>query len=199
MAHHDQKKRGEWASFIATLLIAGLAAAWALIPTKVLEATWQAEQQQMSAWAGESANRWVLSQAVGVMNEAAKDAERTAAGLGDSGAERWLTDRIYASLLWASLIAYRAHALTMWGLLGIPLILAASVDGFYVREIRKTAFISQSPIRHKIGVHFFRLVSIAIVIWLCLPIPMPIVVAPLVVGFMSFSMWLWVSHLQKRL
>ncbi|QLQ25083.1 MAG: hypothetical protein HZT41_09615 [Dechloromonas sp.] len=52
MAHHDQKKRGEWATFFATLLIAGLAAAWALIPTKVLEATWQAEQRQMSAWAG---------------------------------------------------------------------------------------------------------------------------------------------------
>jgi hypothetical protein len=199
VSHHDQKKRGEWATFIATLLIAGLMAAWALIPTKVLEATWQAEQQQMSAWAGESTNRWILSQTVGAMNGAAKDAERTAAGLGDSGAERWLTDRIYASLLWASLIAYRAHALTMWGLLGIPLILAASVDGFYVREIRKTAFISQSPIRHKIGVHSFRLVGVAMVAWLCLPVPMPAIAALAVVCFAAVSLWLWVGHLQKRL
>jgi hypothetical protein len=197
--HHDPKKRGEWATFIATLLIAGLMAAWALIPAKVLEATWQAEQQQMSAWTGESTNRRVLSQVVGSMNGAAKDAERTAAGLGESVAERWLTDRIYASLLWASLVAYRAHALTMWGLLGLPLILAASVDGFYVREIRKTAFISQSPIRHKIGVHSFRLVSVAMVAWLCLPVPMPVIVAPAVVCFAAASLWLWVGHLQKRL
>lgn len=199
MPHHDQKKRGEWATFVAPLLIAGLMAAWALIPTKALEATWQAEQQQMSAWTGEPTSRWILSQAVGAMNGAAKDADRSAAGLGDSGAERWLTDRIYASLLWANLIVYRAHALTMWGLLGIPLILAASVDGFYVREIRKTAFISQSPIRHKIGVHSFRLVGVAMVAWLCLPVPMPVIAAPAVVCFAAVSLWLWVGHLQKRL
>lgn len=199
MPRNEQRKRGEWATFIATLLVAGLLAAWALIPTKVLEATWQVEQQQMSAWAGESANRWILSQAVGAMNGTARDAERTVSSLGDSGVERWLTDRIYASLLWANLIVYRAHALMMWGLLGIPLILAASVDGFYVREIRKTAFISQSPIRHKIGVHSFRLVGVAMVAWLCLPVPMPVIVAPVVVCFAAFSLWLWVGHLQKRL
>lgn len=199
MPRNEQRKRGEWATFIATLLVAGLLAAWALIPTKVLEATWQVEQQQMSAWAGESANRWILSQAVGAMNGTARDAERTVSSLCDSGVERWLTDRIYASLLWANLIVYRAHALMMWGLLGIPLILAASVDGFYVREIRKTAFISQSPIRHKIGVHSFRLVGVAMVAWLCLPVPMPVIVAPVVVCFAAFSLWLWVGHLQKRL
>jgi hypothetical protein len=113
--------------------------------------------------------------------------------------ERWLADRIYASVLWGTTVAYRAYALLMWGLLGIPLILAASVDGFYVREIRKTAFISQSPIRHKIGVHFFRLVSIAMVLWLFLPVPMPIIAAPAVVCFMALSLWLWVGNLQKRL
>lgn len=199
MPRHEHQKRGEWAAFVATLLIVGLVALWALIPTQVLEATWRAEQQQMSSAAGESANRWIRAQAAGAMGATAKDAERTAAGLGDSAIERWLTERIYASLLWANLAAYRAHALLMWSLLGIPLILAASVDGFYVREIRKTAFISQSPIRHKIGVHFFRLVSLAVVAWLCLPFPMPIIAAPLVVCFTAISMWLWVGHLQKRL
>ncbi|HMW53724.1 MAG TPA: DUF4400 domain-containing protein [Rhodocyclaceae bacterium] len=199
MPRQEHQRKGEWTAFFATLLAVGIVALWALIPTQVLEATWQAEQQQMSSWAGESADRWIKAQAVEAVSAAAREAERTAAGLGDSAIERWLTDRIYASLLWANLALYRAHALLMWSLLGIPLILAASVDGFYVREIRKTAFISQSPIRHKIGVHFFRLVSLAVVAWLCLPLPMPIVVAPLVVSFMALSMWLWVGHLQKRL
>lgn len=199
MPRQGHQRKGEWSAFFATLLAVGFVALWALMPAKVLEAMWQAEQQQMSSWAGESANYWIKAQAVEAVISAAMDAERTAAGLGGSVIERWLKDRIYASLLWANLALYRAYAILMWSLLGIPLILAASVDGFYVREIRKTAFISQSPIRHKIGVHFFHLVSLAVVAWLCLPFPMPIVVAPLVVSFMALSLWLWVGHLQKRL
>ena len=199
MARRDNTKQGEWASFFTVLLFAGLVATWAMVPAKVVEATWQAEQQQMATWAGESAHRWIMSQALGTIGSAGKDAERAAAGLGDSGVERWLTDRIYASLIWVSLAAYRAHALLMWGFLGIPLILAASVDGVYVREIRKTAFISQSPIRHKIGVHFSRLISVAVAAWLSLPVPMPIIAAPVVVCFLAASLWLWLSHLQKRL
>jgi hypothetical protein len=199
MARQDSKRQGEWGAFIAVLLMAALLAALALIPSRAMEETWQAEQQQMSAWAGELASRWVTSQALPVMTSMAKDAEKATSNLGGSQIEKWLTDRIYASLIWANVVAYRAYALMMWALLGIPLILAASVDGFYVREIRKTAFISQSPIRHKIGIHFFRLVSIAMVFWLFLPVPMPIVVAPLAVCFVAASMWLWVGHLQKRL
>ena len=195
----QEKKPGPWGAFIAVLLCVGLIAAWALVPGRVLEATWQAEQSQMKAWAGDASNRWIMSQAAGAMSDAAKDAEKTATALGNSLIERWLTDRIYASLLWANIIIYRAQALVMWGLLGMPLVLAASVDGFYVREIRKNAFISQSPIRHTIGVHFFRLVTIAMVVWLCLPIPVPIIAAPAVLLFASLSLWLWVGNLQKRL
>ncbi len=199
MARQVSKKQGEWGSFVAVMLIAGLIAAWALIPARVLEETWQAEQQQMSAWAGETASRWVMAQAADSLGGTAREAAKAANDLGGSQIEKWLTDRIYASLIWANVVAYRAYALMMWALLGIPLILAASVDGFYVREIRKTAFISQSPIRHKIGIHFFRLVSIAMVLWLFLPAPMPIIAAPAVVCFMAISLWLWVGNLQKRL
>lgn len=199
MPRNDQRKPDPWATFIATLIAAAFLAAWALIPPRVLESTWQLEQEQMSAWAGEHAQRWVLSESVAAMRETATDAERTAATLGDNGVERWLTDRIIASLLWANLVVYRAHALMMWGLLGIPLILAASVDGFYVRQIRKTSFISQSPIRHQIGVQSLRLVGVAMLAWLFLPVPMPAVAAPAVVCFAAFALWLWVGHLQKRL
>jgi hypothetical protein len=199
MARQDSKKQGEWGKFIAVLLMVALLAALALIPSRAIEKTWQAEQRQMSAWAGESSNRWVTSQALPVMTSMAKDAEKAASNLGGSQIEKWLMDRIYTSLIWANVVAYRAYALMMWALIGIPLILAASVDGFYVREIRKTAFTSQSPIRHKIGIHFFRLVSIAMVLWLFLPVPMPIIAAPAVVCFMAISLWLWVGNLQKRL
>jgi hypothetical protein len=113
--------------------------------------------------------------------------------------DHWATDRIYTSLIWLNLITYRSFTLLMWGLLGIPFVLAASVDGFYLREIRKTSFVSQSPIRHKIGIHFFKLVSVAVLVWLCIPVPMPFIVAPTVICFLALSLWLWVGHLQKRL
>jgi hypothetical protein len=194
-----EQKKSDWATFIATLLIVGMVAIWALIPIQVMEATWQSEQNQMTSWAGELSDGWIKAQAAGTLVAIAEDAKKAADSLGESPIEHWLQGRIYASLLWANLVAYRVSALLMWSLLGIPLIFAASVDGFYVREIRKTAFVSQSPIRHKIGVHFFKLVSFAILAWLFLPVPMPIFVAPMVVCFAAVSMWLWVGHLQKRL
>jgi hypothetical protein len=198
MARQEQK-RGEWGSFFAVLLLIGFLAAWALIPVRVIDATWQAEQQQMTRWAGEGANQWIVLQTASALSETAKDAGKAAASLSNSDIERWLTDRIYASLIWGNLITYRSFTLLMWGLLGIPFVLAASVDGFYLREIRKTSFVSQSPIRHKIGIHFFKLVSLAILVWLCIPVPMPFIAAPTVICFLALSLWLWVGHLQKRL
>lgn len=198
MARQEQK-RGEWGSFFAILLFVGFMAAWALIPVRVLDATWQAEQQQMSTWAGEGANQWISLQTASALSETAKDASKAADSLSQSDIERWLTGRIYASLIWVNLITYRGFALLMWGLLGIPFVLAASVDGFYLREIRKTSFVSQSPIRHKIGIHLFKLVSLAVLVWLCIPVPMPFIVAPMVICFLAMSLWLWVGHLQKRL
>jgi hypothetical protein len=198
MARQEQK-RGEWGSFFAVLLLSGFLAVWVLIPVRVIDATWQAEQQQMTRWAGEGANQWIVLQTASALSETAKDAGKAAASLSKSDIERWLTDRIYASLIWSNLITYRSFTLLMWGLLGIPFVLAASVDGFYLREIRKTSFVSQSPIRHKIGIHFFKLVSLAILVWLCIPVPMPFIAPPMVICFLALSLWLWVGHLQKRL
>ena len=198
MARQD-KKHGEWGALFAVLLLIGLLATWALIPSRVIDATWNAEQQQMASWAGEVANQWIVLQTASALSETAKDAGKAAASLSKSDIERWLTERIYASLIWGSLITYRGFSLLMWGLLGIPFVLAASVDGFYLREIRKNSFVSQSPIRHKIGIHFFKLVSLAVLVWLCVPVPMPFITAPVVICFLAMSLWLWVGHLQKRL
>lgn len=198
MARQEQK-RGEWGSFIAVLLLIGVLATWALIPVRVIDATWLAEQQQMTRWAGERANQWVILQTASALNVIAQDAGKVAAELSRREINHWATDRIYTSLIWLNLITYRSFTLLMWGLLGIPFVLAASVDGFYLREIRKTSFVSQSPIRHKIGIHFFKLVSVAVLVWLCIPVPVPFIAAPVVICFLALSIWLWVGHLQKRL
>ena len=37
------------------------------------------------------------------------------------------------------------------------------------------------------------------VVWLCHLGPAPLFVAPSVIAFMAFSLWLWAGNLQKRL
>ena len=194
-----EKKRGEWGAFVGIVLMVGILAVWAIIPLKVMESSWRTEQETMASWAGEGTRRWIESQAGEILNQVAIEGAKAVNGMGSSQIDGWLAGRVYVTLLWASLVVYRAYVLMMWALIGIPLILAASLDGLYIREIRKHSFVSQSPIRHKIGIHFFRLVSIVMVVWLCLPIPAPVFVAPSVIGFMAFSLWLWASNLQKRL
>lgn len=199
MAQQAQQKQGQWSSFIATLLMAGFIAMLALIPSQAIEQTWQAETSQIKSIGGDRAHVWIRAQMAGFMSDIVKSGVETETNLGTSKVENWVRDRIYASLLWANLALYRAASLLMWSLIGLPLIMAAAVDGFYVREIRKMAFTSQSPIRHKIGIHFFRMVSIALLFWLMLPVPMPMIAAPLVIVFFSVSTWLWVGNLQKRI
>lgn len=124
MARQEQK-RGEWGSFIAVLLLIGFLAAWALIPVRFIDATWLAEQQQMTRWAGEGANQWVTFQTASALNVMAQDAGKAAARLSRSEIDHWAMDRIYTSLIWLNLITYRSFTLLMWGLLGIPFVLAA--------------------------------------------------------------------------
>lgn len=153
----------------------------------------------MAGWVGESAETWLALQSTASAHAVAIDSGRRAQKFTGSALERWLLDRSCSSLLWVRLIVYRAHAFLLWGLLGAPLLLATLLDGLLVREIRKTAFVSQSPIRHKLGVHSLRLVGFAMLVWLVVPWPMSLGVVPAVVVFVAISAWLWLGHLQKRL
>lgn len=79
------------------------------------------------------------------------------------------------------------------------LLLAAYLDGHFVREIRKYSFVAQSPIRHKLGVRLIWIVLAGFAGWVMVPIPMPLLLAPMLIVLISYSLWLWVSNLQKRL
>lgn len=194
-----EKRQSEWGRFLTIMLMVSAVAAWMLIPSKVLEATWRSELSQTSSWAGEGTQRWAWSKTQELIQQSGAVAMAAAASMGDSLFERWMKDRLYATWLWASIILYRSQMLLIWGLLGIPVILAAVMDGYYVREIRKWSFQAQSPIRHKLGVHMHRWVAFILVGWLLLPIPMPLVLAPLVMIFTAWALWLWTGNLQKRL
>lgn len=198
MNNRRNPNQQSWGNFFAVLFIVGLFAAIALIPSKVMESSLQAEINAITQVGSEQTKAWISAKAAAFIEPTVESAKKQIAELGSSQIENWLADRIYATTLWIGIIAYRVQTMTMWFLVGLPLLLAATVDGYYVREIRKSAFTSQSPIRHKIGVHFFRLVTIALLIWLLLPIYVPPFVAPFAIIFAAVSMWLWVANLQKR-
>lgn len=119
--------------------------------------------------------------------------------LGNQGFSRWMRERVEASWLWIGLVAYRLHVLMGWFIPGIPMAIVSYLDGHYVREIRKYSFVAQSPIRHKLGIRVLWSAILGLVGWLLVPIPLPVLIAPVLTVCLAYALWLWVSNLQKRL
>ena len=142
-------------TFVAVALVLGIAAAWALIPPAAIRSAWVAERAGMYAvvGAGEGA----------LFGRTLDDLEGALASdfrglLGDvrsigqgpwdpAGFSDWLQGRIVVTWVWVGLIAYRLQVLMGWLLPSMPLTMAAYLDDQFVREIRKYAFVAQSPIR----------------------------------------------------
>lgn len=194
-------------TFVAVAFVMGIAAAWALIPPAAIRSAWVAERAGVYAVAG--AGEGVL------FGRTLDDLEGSLASdfrgwLGDvrsirqgpwdpAGFSDWLQGRVVVTWLWVGLIAYRLQVLMGWWLPGMPLTMAAYLDGQFVREIRKYAFVAQSPIRHSLAVRVLWIVLIGLVAWLIVPLPMPALLPPGLILAIAYALWLWVSNLQKRL
>ena len=165
------------------------------------------ERGEVYALAGEG-EHVVYGQAVrGLKDSMSKDfqgflteAESIGQGpLGNANLSQWMRSRIEATWLWVGLLVYRLHVLIGWLVPGIPLAIVAYLDGHYIREIRKFSFVAQSPIRHKLGIRVMWVVLVGLSCWLLIPVPLPALIAPALTVSLSYSLWLWVSNLQKRL
>lgn len=196
-----------WSTFVAVVLFLVMALTWALISPAWLRSAWIAERAGVHALAGvgESA---VFGRTLAELQESLGegfrgllgDAQTFGQGPWDPGGfSRWMQERIVATWLWIGLISYRLQVLRGWLLPGIPLAMAAYRDGQLVREIRKYAFVAQSPIRHSLGVRVLWLVLMGLAGWLIVPAPMPAILPPLLIVAIAYALWLWVSNLQKRL
>ncbi len=182
-------------------------ATWLFIPPSVIRGAWMAERGEVYALAGEGEHR-VFGQVITSLQQTMSrdfqnfllDADAMGQGqLGNVGFSQWTRSRIEATWLWLGLVIYRLHVLMGWLLPGIPLAIVAYLDGHYVREIRKFSFVAQSPIRHKLGIRVMWVVLIGLAAWLLVPVPLPAIIAPTLTVAISYSLWLWVSNLQKRL
>lgn len=198
-------------SILSTALAIGVfiavVATWLYIPPSIIRSAWQTERSEVYALAGPG-EHLIFRQAMnGLQQSMAKEfqgflLEADAMGEGDLGNSRfsqWTRLRIEATWLWLGLVVYRLHVLMGWLLPGIPLAIVAYLDGQYVREIRKFSFVAQSPIRHKLGIRVMWVVLIGLMGWLLVPVPLPALIAPALTVAISYSLWLWVSNLQKRL
>jgi len=198
-------------SALSTALAIGVfiavVATWLFIPPSIIRSAWQTERSEVYALAGPG-EHLIFRQAMnGLQQSMAKEfreflLEADAMGegaLGNSSFSQWTRLRIEATWLWMGLVVYRLHVLMGWLLPGIPLAIVAYLDGQYVREIRKFSFVAQSPIRHKLGIRVMWVVLIGLMGWLLVPVPLPALVAPTLTVAISYSLWLWVSNLQKRL
>ncbi len=192
---------------LAIGVFAVVLATWLFIHPSVIRGAWMAERGEVYALAGEGEHR-VFGQAITSLQQTMSrdfqnfllDADAMGQGqLGNVGFSQWTRSRIEATWLWLGLVIYRLHVLMGWLLPGIPLAVVAYLDGHYVREIRKFSFVAQSPIRHKLGIRVMWVVLIGLAAWLLVPVPLPAMIAPTLTVAISYSLWLWVSNLQKRL
>lgn len=196
-----------WSAFLAISLFILIVAVWVFIPPAVIRSAWMEERTQVYAIAGNSESAVygrvtdeLQTSLAGVFKGYIRDAQAMGEGqLGNLSFSRWTQDRIMATWLWLGLIAYRLQVLMGWLLPGTPVMLAAYLDGHFVREIRKYSFVAQSPIRHKLGVRVMWIVLAGLAGWVIVPVPMPSLLAPTLIVLISCSLWLWVSNLQKRL
>ncbi|MDD5177472.1 MAG: DUF4400 domain-containing protein [Sterolibacterium sp.] len=198
-------------SALSTALAIGVfiavVATWLFIPPPIIRSAWQTERAEVYALAGLGEHLLFRQAMTGLQQSMAKDfqgflLEADAMGegaLGNSSFSQWTRSRIEATWLWMGLVVYRLHVLMGWLLPGIPLAIVAYLDGQYVREIRKFSFVAQSPIRHKLGIRVMWVVLIGLSAWLLVPVPLPAMIAPTLTVAISYSLWLWVSNLQKRL
>jgi hypothetical protein len=168
-------------------------------PYKIIESTWKSEQEQIIDYGGTETNEWLLSQSMPFVKDLATKLRSSAENSSASQVDAWLMERIDVSLIWINLFGYRLFVAVMWLLLCMPLLTSAIIDGFYTREINKDSFISQSPIKHKMGVKLTHYLLIAVVIWLIIPLPIPSWIIPCVMSVKAITSWFWISNLQKRL
>lgn len=202
-----RKTDSGWGNFLAVTLFILIVAEWLFIQPSEIRSAWMKERAQVYAIAGNSESAVysritedLQTSLAGVFQGYIRDAQAMGEGpIGNSMFSRWTQDRIMATWLWLGLIAYRLQVLMGWLLPGMPIMLATYLDGHYVREIRKYSFVAQSPIRHKLGVRVMWGVLAGLAGWVIVPVPMPSLVAPVLIVLISCSLWLWVSNLQKRL
>lgn len=199
MAEHTKKQSGAGIFLLGVLCLALIAIA-VTVPAPYMERVYMAERSAVQTLLGEAEQEVYEASYVA-------PSEDMRVGLADLSRDlgrhkpltEWTSSRVVVTWLWGNLISYRLVMLFAWLLSFLPFIVAAFIDGYYVREARKYSFFSQSPIRHKVGVRTAISVCGMAAVSVVMPLAIPPVVAPIALLAIGSAGWLWTSNLQKRL
>ena len=200
----DQKEQGGFKTLWMVLVLFAAMGAWMFISTGQLLTTLVEERSFVAQLSGRQAEQWIFSKMIDSSSHQLGD---VAKAVHIEGARQdvpavfreWILDRILVTWLWGTLILYRLNVLLLFWLILMPFTIAVAADGFYTRLIRTFRFSSQSPIRHRVGVTLSMISIFSALIWLILPVPMPTMIAPLVIIAVGWATWMWESNLQKRI
>ena len=198
----SEGNKHSFASLLLVIVLFGSLAVMAFVPVKTFDDLRSKEQRQIVAWLGEDSDQWIMERildALTVVNHEAGDAMEQAAQSGNKKIDTCVVERVHAAAIWTHIFLYRIGMIGMWLVFALPCLLAAFIDGYYQREIAKASFTSQSPRLHKAGVDLAKLVAICLVVWLFAPIFVSTIVAPVAIAVLSFSWWVWMANLQKRI
>ncbi len=200
MANNSKSEKSSWGGFLFALAVMGVIALAILTPLEQLQAVYAAQRESVQLLLGD-AEEEIYQHSFSGQTDAnvAGMAELSNSTGVTAPITSWMSGRNETWLIWANLISYRLDLVHIWLLSTLPLLVAAFIDGFHVREARKYAFFSQSPIRHKAGIRS----AIMATVLAAASIAAPVIVTPLLIPgalvMLAFAGWLWISNLQKRL
>lgn len=177
----------------AALLAATVVLLWLTLPALVsptsVATTIRDEDRLHATWLGEAAAHGILLRALGWVGQASEASRQVAvassprldplsARLTAAADAVVHTPYILGVRTLARLAAYRLAALAEWLALGLPLLLAAAIDGLAMRTVQLRSFAHASPVLFGIGLHG----TLAVVACTALTLLLPIGVHPLVWG-----------------
>jgi hypothetical protein len=195
-----QKRSSGWSTFILGLVAIAFVVLLLLLPASYMERIYTAEREAVQTLLGD-AEEAIYATSYFAPSQGVMDSMDSFSQ--DFGREKpislWASARLTVLWMWGNLVNYRLAMLFAWMLSFLPFILAALIDGYYVREARKYTFYSQSPIRHKVGVRTAVAVFGITLICVGLPLVIPPIVTPVALISIGCAAWLWMSNLQKRL
>lgn len=96
-------------------------------------------------------------------------------------------------------VYYRAATILVWIPYMLPVLFAAGIDGLLQREIRKWQFSFSSPAAHQAASKILFATGAVLVLIPFLPLALPPLAMPVLMGGASIAMWVHMANIQKRI
>lgn len=185
--------------FLAVVIVMLVLMAFLWVRPETLAAAWEDQQRLTARWIGTAADSRAIAMIHDWIARLHGWTRDRIEGIADIAVNRWMAERLYVLAAWTSIDLYRAAAFAFMGLYFVPILIAAALDGLYAREIRKTAFVAQSPLMHKLGSYAWKLFAASALVWLLLPYGVPAALVPAASALLAAAVWAWMVNLQKRI